>query len=52
MRASTAITILCLAAEVALSVALPLPASNLYASLFCCIPDAHSLQTCQHAKSD
>ena len=38
MRASTAVAILCLAAEVALSVALPLPVFK-YASLSCCICD-------------
>ena len=42
MRASTVVAILCLAAEVALSVALPLPASK-YASLSCCIYDAQIL---------
>ena len=42
MRASAVFTILCLAAEVALSVALALPAMK-YASLFCCICDAQVL---------
>ena len=42
MRASTVVAILCLAAGVALSVALPLPASK-YASLSCYICDAQIL---------
>ena len=42
MRASTAVAILSLAAGVALSVALPLPAFK-YASLSCCMCDAQGL---------
>ena len=52
MRASTAIVILCLAAEVALSVALPLPVERFkYASLFCCIWNAQIL-LCRFERSD
>ena len=42
MHATTVVAILFLAAEVALSVALPLP-SYMYASLSCCICDAQIL---------
>ena len=42
MHASTVVAILFLAAEVALSVALPLPA-YMYASLSCCICDSQML---------